>query len=233
MIDIVIPFINSINGDQELIYALRSAEKFHGDLIGDVYVVGDKFRCLLDVRKIKHIPFKQMKVNSAIDFYRDHNMLKKIILAATHCSENFFIWHDDDFILSPILGYYHQGHSWRGAPDTNYGKLEQNTKEVWPVTFNYDVHAPHLVNRDGIRKLQKLDWNKPCGYGIKTAYANLNDVDKPYEVIDMKFAAGFDYKTIMDRIQGRLFFSISDTAFKPPMIKVLNELFPNKSKWEC
>lgn len=225
MIDVVIPFQHSINKDRELIYTLRSIEKFHGHELGDLYIVGDMPICLLT--KFKHIQFTQSKLNA----FRDRNMYQKILLAATHCSETFMIAHDDNFLLYKIAGYYHQGRTWRGAIDTDYWRLEQNTKREWPDTLNCDVHSPHIVTVDGFRKLQQLDWNIPNGYGVKTAYANLNSVDW-FETVDCKIGGQFEYDQIKNIIRNKLFFSISDTALKPNMIQVLNELYPNKSRWE-
>jgi hypothetical protein len=223
MIDIVIPFQHSINKDREIVFALRSIAKYNE--IRDVYVVGDEPMTLKDV---KHIPFSQSKISA----FRDRNMYQKILLATTHCSEEFMIVHDDNFLLKPLRGYYHQGRTWRGAPDTDYRQLEQNTRQLWNNTLNYDVHAPHIVTVDGFRKLQQLDWDVPHGYGVKTAYANLNKVDDAVEVVDCKIGGQYEVPEIKRIITNRLFFSISDTAFKPAMIQVLNELYPDKSKWE-
>lgn len=227
MKDIVIPLINSYNQDQELIYALRSAEKFHGGELDQVWVIGDKPKVNLDVN---FIPFPQPKF--AIDPNRDMYMFKKILLATAHCNEDFFIWHDDNFLLGPIEAYYHQGDLWRGSPDSNYWHLEQNTKAIFPSTLNYDVHSPHLVSVTGFKKLLKLNWNIPNGYGIKTAYANLNNVGTTLEVVDCKIAGGFVTTWIEEKISDKKFFSISDTALTPTMRGVLNKLYPNKSKWE-
>lgn len=230
--DVVIPFINSINGDKELLYALRSAER-HIPNLDKAYVIGDVPRWafnsdyLISVAAFDKKPIPSMK--------RDLNMMVKIAEACSmdEVSDYFIIMHDDNYLLKDFnpTTYWHQGQVWNGKGD--YAIVEFNTRKALGEKINnYDVHAPHCVQKDAfMRAMAYVDWMVPYGYAIKTLYAVVNGITGVY-TSDCKMNVSWSVQVIQNMIRGREFFSIGDSAWKAEMVKVIRELYPNKSKYE-
>lgn len=225
--DIVIPFKNSINHDVELKYALRSAEKYIPNM-GNVFLMGD----------IPYWAHNNLTIVPLIDLrnsqWRDHNIAIKILRACAmpQVSDDFIILHDDNFLLKPLdpSVYWHKGVQWVIAGD--YGKVITNTVGRLGVVNNYDVHAPHAVNKQRfIKSVGALDWAVPYGYCIKTAYAAMNGIPGT-KTLDCKINACPPEHELLEIIADKAFFSTGDTAIKPPMLRVLQALYPQKSKYE-
>lgn len=227
--DVVIPFKNSINQDEELIYTLRSFEKFFSG-VGQVFVVGDKPKW---AGHYIHIPYPDHYPQV---IFRDRNMVNKLLVACAdeRVPETFLYAHDDQAITAPcdvdIWPYHHCGRSWTGAGD--YWNVENNTKELFPRCNNYDLHCPAIMTKSGAQLLKTLDWSVPYGYCIKTAYAVLNHVEGEFYT-DLKLKAKYSYEEVCNLVNaGRRFFSFSDAAWRPGVRQWLQERFPNKSKYE-
>jgi hypothetical protein len=52
------------------------------------------------------------------------------------------------------------------------------------------------------------------------------------EITDLKINKPMQYREIMAKLQDRKFFSIGDYGVCPDMKRVMNELYPKKSKYE-
>lgn len=227
--DIVVPFQRSVNRDEELKFALRSIEK-HLTGIGNVFVVGDNPRWN---HSIIHVPQVNISKNNS---YRDRNIAAKILTACemAQVSDNFLILHDDNFLLqgcpASMWPYYHCGPSFKGNGD--YRQVEMNTQYMFGDCKNFDVHAPHIVNKNLFKKtIGTLDWSLKYGYCIKTAYCTMNGIEGEFEP-DLKINGDWEYEWIKNRIVGRKWFSIGDNAWRGGMVKLMKELYPEKSKWE-
>jgi hypothetical protein len=226
--DVVIPFQHSINRDEELRYALRSMEAWFTGAVDHVYIIGDAPRW--EHQNLRHVPMP----NRPQVWYRDFNQFVKIAAGCElSTSDQILILHDDNFLLSPFSPdtYYHQGHTWNGSGD--YAKTEANTRFLFadPI-FNYDVHAPHVVNRKLFLDIVgRLDWMRPYGYCIKTVYGATLDLPGVYHD-DRKFGAAWATDYLERETDGRAFFSISDTAWKGDVIKFIKRLYPEESRYE-
>lgn len=227
--DIVIPYESSVNDDEELIFTLRSIEKNIPMATGKVWIVGDKPKWN---GKYEHIPMPNPYKGVR---WRDRNIANKMIAAAMRpeISYKFLLAHDDNFVMyhhAEYYPYFHTGSLWKGAGD--YWNVEQNTRKEFGSINNYDVHCPHIMNKEGVLKLQKLDWTVEYGYCCKTAYAFYNKVESEF-CTDLKIKGQYEYKKVCDLVTaGTRFFSCSDMAWRPGVRQFLLEHFPNKSRFE-
>jgi hypothetical protein len=200
---------------EELRYCLRAIEQYHPEQ--KVMIVGELPHW---VRGVMHVSYPD---NPHYE-YKARNIYSKVAAAfkAVDCSELLFM-NDDHIILAPVTYLHH-----KGVMDPNdrhkygsYTALMRNTVQVFGHVMDYDTHCPIWYNREMFSKLATLDWNKPHGYGIKTSYCALNNLQGEYYP-DLKFD-----RAIGD-ITGRLYFSTGDNC----NLDGLKKLFPNKSKFE-
>lgn len=225
MTPVVIPHRNDYP-HKDLIYCLRSLEKYLADL-AQVVLVGDLPRI---VQGVEHIPAKDDNGYQ----WAARNIYCKLKLAAVKY-DRFLVVHDDHFLLRVVFGsqypYYHRGPINPLGKPFGYESLLRNTMEQFPGVKDFDVHCPILMTSEGLAKLDALDWNKPYGYGVKTAYCYLNDIEG--EVFtDLKIKGPMMKDDILRAIEGRHVFSTSSAAYTGQVEKVLKQLFPKPSRWE-
>lgn len=233
MTDIVIPLgTRSTQKNQELRYCLRSIEK-HLTGVGKVFIIGE---CPDWVVNCTHMPFTEDPRNR----YRDRNIMLKMTEACKdqRVSDNFLMVHDDHFLLadyeSGVFPYYHMGPMNEGQGQ--YGYTKDNTRSLlsFAETFNnYDCHCPIVFNKQlFMRSVALADWSKWYGYCLKTLYCVMNGIEGEYTE-DSKIRLPLLGNEICGHIAGRKWFSIGDRCFVPGgVMDVLNELYPNKSRYE-
>jgi len=68
-------------------------------------------------------------------------------------------------------------------------------------------------------------------YVLKSLYAGFAGVHT-VEITDLKINKPMQYGEIIAKLAGRKFFSIGDYGVCPDMKRVMNELYPQKSKYE-
>lgn len=225
MTDIVIPHRNDYP-HRDLIYCLRSVEKNVTDL-GRIYIVGDMPRI---IQSVEHIPATDDNSYqwAARNIYRKLKLASKVL-------DRFLVVHDDHFLLQPVIGvgypYYHRGPIDPTGKPFGYESLLRNTMEQFPGANDFDVHCPILMTAEGLAKLESLDWNKPYGYGVKTAYSYLNDI-KGEAFTDLKIKSPMLKQDILSLLNGRHVFSTGSAAYTGQMEKALKSLFPRPSKFE-
>lgn len=235
--DLIIP-IKSGTIPIELKYSLRSLDKYLKGL-GNVFIIGERIHQL---KGLKYLYFKDDRQSR----WKERNIYKKIMVAckSKDVSEDFVFLNDDHFLTKEFdinsLPFYHKG----DLQDTmvknsgDYRKSLNHSRkllsEAGKKTLDFDTHFPIVYNKkkfidtfvcDGI------DWNIPFGYVIKSVYCNYNDIDGEFGG-DCKVQAKLTYEQIKEKIGDRSFFSTSDGSINDDMIKYLNELYPNKSKYE-
>lgn len=224
-IQVVIPHRNSYP-HTDLIYCLRSLEKYVSDL-GGITLVGDLPRI---IQGVKHIPAKDDNGYQ----WAARNIYRKLKLAAERY-EQFLVVHDDHFLLQPVTGseypYYHRGPIDPTGKTFGYNKLLGNTIDQFPGANDFDVHCPMLMTAEGLSKLETLDWTKPYGYGVKTAYCYLNGIEGEL-FTDLKIAGPMKKEEILKLLEYRQVFSTGSGAYTGEMEKALKSLFPRPSKFE-
>lgn len=175
-------------------------------------VVGDK----PDWYKGDHIFYADIPNRKEYSIYRKLILIKETIL---HLNDDFFAQRDFD---SNLPNYY-SGTCRQKAmllTDRTYKELYANCLPEW---FNFDIHCPMVIDTT------RFEWeiDRP----LKTYYGNQNKL--PGTILpDCKFRGDLTYSEVKERIEGKPFFSTHDNADKPGVLKVLNELYPDPSKYE-
>jgi hypothetical protein len=238
MIDILIPLgKGSRHDDIELRYCLRSIEKY---LLGygNVFIVGEKPDW---IQNVIHIPCK----DDPNGWQRAYNICRKIMTGINYLekiclSDNFLFFNDDHFLLKPHLAaefpYYHRGPVNTKPYENNRPQVKQmmNTVKLYDhQILDFDIHCPILYNKELFKiAFAGKKWPE-YGYGIKSLYCAEYEINGRY-IDDCKIDEALPKERIMERLEHRQWFSIGDNAFrKGGQIKeVLQELFPDKSKFE-
>lgn len=225
---IVIPYKQEVHNGLELKYALRSIEK---NLTGwDEIILLGQHPSGFD------IPFA---------YYDDYPGRKEFsvynkLMAACTClkiSEDFIYWNDDHFLLKPLgvseIKYWHNGPLAQRLGHVYNRELlkTQMTLKYLQTVFevnNYDVHTPIVFNKSHFKHIFKNLTEEIC---IKSYYANNTDLNGNSEFMeDCKIVGHFSKEEVRQKIAGRLFFSTN--AICNETIEVLEELFPEKSRFE-
>ena len=233
-INVVIPLCQSKINFLDLRFALRSIEKFVPNL-GEIFIVGEKPSW---IKNINHIPFKE-KMD---DRWKERNIFKKIEFAFNNgVGENILFTNDDIILLEEVKAhypYYHKG-SLTNALDTNTGgyratmahtisELVRKGKEI----NNFDIHCPIVYNKEKfLETVGKLDWNINFGFGIKSMYCGLNDIQGEH-MDDCKLRGRLTKEEVSEKVKGRSVISCTDAPMKYGLGEYLNEILPNKSIYE-
>jgi len=204
----------------ELKYCLRGIEKFVDN--PEVVIIGDKTPF-----KVEHIPFKDSDIQ-----WKERNVFRKMLLM----KEDFMFFNDDFFLLKPLDKIYRYTGTILKQKEfypitNNFRKILQNTFNLYGDIDNYFRHGPIFIERGKLETLTKLDWNLLWGYCTKSIYCHLNNIQGA-EYPDLKIRVPLTAEKIQSLIKDRLYFSTGDLAMAPGMIKVLESLYPDKSKFE-
>lgn len=239
MIDIVYPLGHGSKwDDNELRYSLRSVEK-HLTGIRDIYIVG-AFPDWL--QNVKHIPYMDE------DRWKEHRIALKILQACIQpgMSDNFLFMNDDHFLLKnfkacefPFYWKEQLSTSANGRRfDDAYRKSLANThyalNERGLKTYNFDVHCPIIYNKSMFQAIYKMyDWvNTNYSFVIKSLYCNTMKIEGE-QITDIKISNPlFNVDDLKYQLQGRCFFSIGDKAVTRDLTILMEELYPEKSKYE-
>lgn len=212
----------------ELKYALRSIQK-HLTGYDNIFLVGDRIPKW--VQNVEFIYCSEESVKCA------KNILNKLVVASNHpdVGAQFLQWQDDIYLLKPLTvndtKYWYDG-SLEGALDKAFGryhKIITNTalKLTGEARF-YDIHTPIIYKGEWLKQIAH-HWNGK-DYLIKTMYCVSNE-DNREQMKDCMIDVAQSKEVIYSKIKDKLFFTtysqIDDT-----IIEVLEELYPEKSKYE-
>lgn len=243
--DVLIPLGSGSRHDNlELRYCLRSIEK-HLKNVRNVWIVGSQIPdwikgCWLVAAK-----------ESTNNWNRARNIYRKVQYACQKpdLSDTFLYVHDDHFLLKDFdagsFPYYHDGkidlnNYLRNEPA--YRQAHNTVAVLGTDIFNFDIHCPVNFDKELFKILFKplgVDWPE-YGYCIKSYYCNqLSDMDLvSSRVGDLKFREPAMKSVIQTILEHRIsidaaWFSIGDRCLRSGGMKeVLQELYPNKSKYE-
>jgi len=241
-IDVVIPLsAGSKHGDAELRYCLRSIAK-HFEGLGRVWIVGHRPTWL---RGIQHIPAGDSHIS------KDVNIIRKIEAACrAGVSRQFVRISDDQILLRPLafsqLGPYTWG-DLRGRPIGNpqeesrrwYRRLRRTSgwlAERGLPTFQCDTHVPIPMDRDRFLELADRTrdaWELRDGMCVNTWYCNqAGRKPQPMQNRKATIEAALPAEEIRRRVAGRWFLGYNDAGFTPDLRALLDELFPEKCRFE-
>jgi len=234
---IVIP-VRSGTKPIELKYAIRSLLKSFNEEV-DICIIGDK---IYSLRGLKYVSCQDERQNK----YKERNIYRKIIKAIDSplVSDDFLVTNDDIYLTQPFdlknLPFFHKGElentMQKNAGD--YRKSLNHTRKHLMIqgkaTLDFDTHFPIMYNKskfiDTFAKAD-LNWDQPFGYVIKSLYCNLNGIEGEFGA-DCKIHSKLTYEEIQKKIEGRTFFSTSDGCMNDAMIRTLEKLYGEPSKYE-
>lgn len=237
MIDIVYVLGNgSPWNNNELLYSLRSIEKYVSEY-RNVYIIGE---CPAYLQNIIHIPF------SDIHQEKETRIALKVLRACNedNISDNFLFMNDDIFILQPFnaghLPFYHKGliTSEMNMPMLNHGYKQtllntyKTLKKESHSVYNFDIHTPVIYNKKLFEIIFNMyNWDIEYSYGVKSIYCNTMGFFG-LQLEDCKILKRTDIEILQETIKNKKFFSISDSAIGDSLGQLLNNLFPEKSRYE-
>jgi hypothetical protein len=242
--DIVIPLgRNEKRSHWELRYLLRSLElNFLG--MGKVWVIGEKPSWITN---IEHIPY-----GDPYPANKDGNIIGKIfhVCKQPALSEYFLRCSDDQLLLKPLIPLEHANYFDLTAipkpPPSKWYKRLQATqqyckKNKW-ITYNFDTHVPSFVNKEYFLEFMKdKSLNDKLGVTINTLYFNQyysRTVGKiPFKCLKPGVRADFtitvhDTDNITSMLNNNLFACYSDYGMVQHFVTTIQNMFPNKSKYE-
>lgn len=219
--------------DTELRYCLRSVEK-HLTGYGEVIIIGEKPSWL---RNVVHIPFDEGPAPQSHE--KERNIFNKIMVACNDgwVTNRFLFMNDDHFLLQNFeavrFPFYYDSTLNVLMTVTDYKHTVKNTLDYFngALVGNFDVHAPIVYHREYFPWLSKADWSVKWGYCIKSMYCEKNGIIGD-RYPDLKINEVYPADKIRNLITGRPWFSIGDRAREGGLLKVLQELYPKKSKYE-
>lgn len=217
--DIIIPYHHS--PAHELRYALRSICKFQPHdrviLVGDTeaWYKGDVI------------------LKEDVDGRPEFSVACKILRGMQESSENFILWQDDIYKLndSPIKPVYCDTlkHAVNARHDGRFRGIMQNTLACFPDGYYYGGHTPMIMNGKKFQQAVDLYWRKDLV--PKTMYGNFAGIGGEMAA-DCKIKGINSYLNIKAFIDKRDYFSTGHYSVNKDMARVLDELFPEKCKYE-
>ena len=233
MIDILyILGSGSKHDDMELRLSLRCLEK-NCNGIGRLFIVGNKPDW---VQNVVHIPAEDT-------WTAENNAFQKILKACqTDISKEFLLMNDDFFMLKPssipmqYYGYFVRGFLKHKKEDNPYNRSINKTLEVlnhfgFTTPLNFEVHCPIRIQKNKFLLLNCVAEHfkkESTGVLCRSLYANLfkcQDVFSGYKVKDTKI-----YNDEFQEAGPTRCISTSDDCTN--ILKKIEELYPNKSRWE-
>ena len=206
---------------EELKFCLRSIEKY---LTGyeDVFLITDKTPDWYRGKIIYH---------SDVSDRKQLNIISKLFQVK---DDKFIMFNDDHFLLKPLhiddIKNWYQG-TLKDALNNATGKYYtaiKNTLDHFGDVRYFDTHFPCIFTREQIQRVFRLEWGDK-EFVIKTAA--LCDQEGE-EITDCKINHPMSKMAIEDRIKDRTFFSTGANGMRMQMMILLNELFPDKSRYE-
>lgn len=228
--DLIYPYATDPHGGLELIYSLRSIEKYLTGY-GQVFIIGDKPKWL---KNVIHVPL--LATERAMSGRKEFNIMSKIKRACEdeRVSDEFIMVHDDHFLLRPLdvkeFDYWHNG-SLQDAlkkAHSGYKRTVQNTIDYnMGSGNNSDIHVPIVFNKGKfLSYVCSAPWHQK-EFCIKSLYAHTMGGEY---MEDCKINSPLTRNQFYDKIAGRLFFSTGPYFLQGD--NFLEELYSEKSKFE-
>lgn len=234
----------STHDNQELRWAMRSIEKY-GKNIDRVFVVGADPGWLSD--QAIYIPCEDK-----FD-YKHKNMLYKIqyIAENTDISDTFLTSSDDIFVLKPF-----DADTWPLYFCGMLPEIEPNVinpkayiRQLWLTrrylsqhklpTYRFAQHCLHKMSKQTIlnnRSIIMDAYKEEFGVEPNCLINNLMIKQGQWEKkahIDNKLSVTSKEENALGRLKKDINeFSVGDGALNEPTMNAINQLYPNKSKWE-
>lgn len=236
-IDIVIPLNNeSPMNDLELRMALRSIETY-GVNTGEVYIVTDDLPAWLC--NVHHLAVGDKHRRN-----KDANLIDKLLAACQveELSQRFIFWSDDQLalrkfdaaILMPVYNprgpaAFRRHCRWYDRMLNTFNYLHSRGRKL---DWNWDSHLPQLLDKKRFYELiSPIDYGRLPGYCVNTLYFGLINVLPLIEQNLIK--ASWETSEKMGKLpEDKLFLGYNDEAMKSDLPQLLQERFPDRSRYE-
>lgn len=236
MTDLVYPIGSGSKwANNELRYSLRSVEK-HLKGFGSVFVVGLCPDFLND--EIIHIEQPFVSGNAA------RNIANNLLAACqVEGLSQAFIYMNDDYLLTKDIDatnyptYYKCDLSQTYRINiTDYRKHVKATMDVLKAqghgTLNFDTHYPTTFDKDLLAGIiQANDFSRGFGLTLKSLYFNTLGETGAMR-LDCKCIQARRIEQWREYVRTTECFSIADTCINPAFKLFMEELYPEKSRWE-
>ncbi|PLX14249.1 MAG: hypothetical protein C0594_00295 [Marinilabiliales bacterium] len=250
-LDIVIPYILGPEDGLELRYALRSIEKniiFNGEV--RIFLIGEKPQW---IKNIIHIPVERI---SGVKFKAFIDTLNKTYIACNHddLNENFIYSNDDIFFINETgfedirqtkaITEPENNENWINElkASENYKQLLRKTTrkltEEGLTHYIYDTHSANVFNKKKFLELYEKYNCKAEPYLFNTLYFN-NFTSKAPLILNADGASmhlgiykNESFESLKAKIKNQIFLNYDVARFDADMIKLLDYLFPESSKYE-
>jgi len=226
--NIVIPYRIEANNGLELKFALRSIEAY---LTGydEIYIIGSDYpNWLQNVRRID--VHEESRKTSA-------NIVKKILGSFNHAGSAVLQWQDDIYLQKPLdvsdIKYWYNG-TLEDAVKRSHGHYKElvisTAMKIGEEFKYYDTHTPIIYEEIRFNYVSNY-WLKK-DYLLKTMYCQSLNPDGE-ELQDCKIGQPMTKAEVLQKIDGKLFWSTGPQGMSDEVIEILNEIYPNKSKYEA
>jgi hypothetical protein len=224
--------------NRELRYSLRSVCRFATG-VSRVFVVGHDPGFLKDAQVF---PVADTSNN------KEYNIAAMIAWASknTDISEDFLMLNDDHFLIAPIHApaypLYQVGLLEDRIPkvvSAQYRASLVNTREhllkAGKPTMSFEPHTPITFNRSHFLQLTPV-WEESrirrAGYVARSIYCNYLGLVGT-TIADVKLRKPKGPEDVAKRVAGRDVFSISDSSIELGVASFLEQLFPEKCRFEA
>ncbi len=239
MIDLVYTLGKCSKWDNnEIRYSLRSVEK-HLKNYRYVFIIGE---CPDWIQNVIHVPVIETG-------HASQNIMQKLLKACDIqiLTDEFLFMNDDFFFLkdadAPTYPYYYDGelsdHIRQGYINWYHDYINETITELKAKKLSkkyFDIHTPIIYGKYLFPMIMKeFDFSKKLI--VKSIYANQMNF-KGEHMKDLKIKGWFSKSVVNNLIRNKPIFSTGDICFqeldnkKSAVKEILQELFPNKSKFE-
>jgi len=209
------PYTQTKDDGTELKYSIRSMVKYFKDFDG-IILVGDRPSWF----KGFHLQ------HSDIEKRKEYSVYRKLMSAYSIEREPMLLCHDDVFALQAFdsnLPNYYRGTCHEAITRTVERRFKDMFAACLPNWLNFEIHCPMVIDPAKIR-------DEDRDFLLKTTYANRLKLPGT-DIADCKLRGNLVRGEIYQAIKDRPFFSTADNATRD-ILEVLNELYPDKSKYE-
>lgn len=236
MIDLVyiIADKESINNDLELLYSLRSVEKYVGDY-NNIFITG---RCpdFIDRNKVIYTPCKDIGAPMTNHW---HKVRETII--QNELDGDFVLMYDDIFFVKPTnltnYPFYQRGKLGESTTGGEHYRATLLNARDFLVrkgynTYDHELHIPCIYNADTFMALDRyfMALKDDCqSMAVRSVYGNMAFEEQPYRG-DIKI------RSQMERVKYAIgvadCFSVSDDMFQFDTYDWLKKDLGKQSRWE-
>jgi hypothetical protein len=223
--------------NNEIRYSLRSVQK-HVQDYGNIYIVGE---CPKWLRGPGLIHIQHPDESNFVSVNTSRKYLRACSVGAL--SEYFAAMNDDFFFLKPTIlkeyPNYYRGEIMTDMERIKKGPYFESMKNTHGQltrrgfnTKHFGVHKPGIINKFMLPDIIKwFNWNVRFGLLTRSLYGNVLNV-KAELTTDLKMKAVTNMENFRAQVKNRDLFSVGDAILSPEFTNVMNELYPEKSRWE-